>query len=546
MADYSEAISKAKEAGYSDSEIADFLSSKEPGIKTARDAGYGDGDIIGHLSGAQAPQQPAQDDNVNTAADAAKSFAVGPVKGLIGMAGAIPWAESAIKGAANKYLFDPLFNASSGPRKDAPEAPDAGSIVSGGLNDVSNQLYQPKTTAGKYAGAVGEMLPNVIGGPEALGYKLLTRAVAPGLASEAAGQATEGTALEPYARFGAAALAGGGAAAAVKKFTGTQALLPPITAADNATAATQMYSSPVINGTTIDPLVANRAGASMEQALRSKYFNRTDHGPVFNAADELKNASSPMTLNDFDTLRKRLNEAAGDLSPAGRPTSLSAAGQLAKNHLDNFVDNLSQRDVLSGNISAARNLMAEARATAGAGIRSDEARIKLGNAMWGADAANSGLNVENRIRQAFKGLVLNDGRKAAGYSPEETAALQKLVRGSKIANGLRLAGNSLGGSGGVISAGTIGAALATGNPLPLLVPATGIGLKVASNMVAKANANKLVQRLAAASPMGQQRTAFNNITSASNSIAVRNAATRGALRSAAAQLLLNRNNNGGN
>ncbi len=59
--------------------------------------------------------------------------------------------------------------------------------------------YQPQTTYGKYAGTVGEFLPAAVGGPAGLLRRGATAAVA-GLGSEAAGQAAEGTALEPVAR----------------------------------------------------------------------------------------------------------------------------------------------------------------------------------------------------------------------------------------------------------------------------------------------------------------------------------------------------------
>lgn len=63
--------------------------------------------------------------------------------------------------------------------------------------------YQPQTTAGEYAQTAGEFVPgSLLGGPTigtALRY-----GVGAGLASEAAGQATEGTALEPFARAAAA------------------------------------------------------------------------------------------------------------------------------------------------------------------------------------------------------------------------------------------------------------------------------------------------------------------------------------------------------
>ena len=85
------------------------------------------------------------------------------------------------------------------------------------VETVTGPLYQPQTRVGKYVNSALEFVPGaVIGGPVAGGLRALPgtafrHGVIPGLASEAAGQATEGTTLEPWARFGAA-LASGGAA----------------------------------------------------------------------------------------------------------------------------------------------------------------------------------------------------------------------------------------------------------------------------------------------------------------------------------------------
>jgi hypothetical protein len=74
--------------------------------------------------------------------------------------------------------------------------------------------YEPETTAGKYAQTIGEFLPGAALAPEeSLGKGIVKFGVVPGVASEAAGQATEGTPLEPYART-AGAIAGGLAPAA--------------------------------------------------------------------------------------------------------------------------------------------------------------------------------------------------------------------------------------------------------------------------------------------------------------------------------------------
>lgn len=72
---------------------------------------------------------------------------------------------------------------------------DALASATGGASE-----FRAPGTAGAYAGTIGEFLPSAMGGPSAM----LRYGVLPGAASEAAGQATEGTALEPYARAAAA------------------------------------------------------------------------------------------------------------------------------------------------------------------------------------------------------------------------------------------------------------------------------------------------------------------------------------------------------
>lgn len=83
--------------------------------------------------------------------------------------------------------------------------------------------YQPQTTPGEYAGTVGEFLPGAAAFGGMSPGNLLRYGVASGLGSEAAGQATEGTALEPYARVAgavAAPMAVGAIGKAISPFAG--------------------------------------------------------------------------------------------------------------------------------------------------------------------------------------------------------------------------------------------------------------------------------------------------------------------------------------
>jgi hypothetical protein len=80
-----------------------------------------------------------------------------------------------------------------------PEPPTS-AAVRGGIESVTGLGgYKPQTRTGKYTGAVAEFLPGALG-PGGLVRNALRYAVAPGLASEAAGHATEGSDYEPYAR----------------------------------------------------------------------------------------------------------------------------------------------------------------------------------------------------------------------------------------------------------------------------------------------------------------------------------------------------------
>lgn len=72
----------------------------------------------------------------------------------------------------------------------------------------SGLAHNSETTAGRYAQTAAEFIPSAALGPGSAARNVLAYGVAPGLASEAAGEAVAGTKLEPIARV-AAALAGG-------------------------------------------------------------------------------------------------------------------------------------------------------------------------------------------------------------------------------------------------------------------------------------------------------------------------------------------------
>lgn len=187
----------------------------------------------------EAPSKPATDDwsafpEKKTdygaiAKDVAKSAGIGVARGVIGIGGmAGDLSNLGAKGIekASDFISDQIG-------VDRYVRPKGGSILDNiptsasltkNVEGVTGEFYKPQTTPGHYAETVGEFLPAAIAGPGGIGRKVAMQAVLPGIASEAAGQASAGTELEPYARAGAGILAGLGGAALSRPSGSAQAI----------------------------------------------------------------------------------------------------------------------------------------------------------------------------------------------------------------------------------------------------------------------------------------------------------------------------------
>ncbi|MGY3527286.1 hypothetical protein [Bradyrhizobium sp. USDA 4452] len=151
------------------------------------------------------------------AVDVAKSGGIGAIKGGIGLVGAAGdlrnAASASVDWAAGKLGLDPstIKHGAETLANMTPvgsvltRAPSSHDIQSG-IEGVTGEFYKPKTTAGEYAQTAGEFLPAMIGGPESLASRAVTRVALPAIASETAGQITKGTEVEPWARTAAALL----------------------------------------------------------------------------------------------------------------------------------------------------------------------------------------------------------------------------------------------------------------------------------------------------------------------------------------------------
>jgi hypothetical protein len=104
---------------------------------------------------------------------------------------------------------------------------------------------------------------------------------------------------------------------------------------------------------------------------------------------------------------------------------------------------------LAGDAARANDLLGEARGNWAAYKKSSQVQNLASNAELNAASAHSGFNIQNATKQAFKPLLKNNAAKVASWSDDEKAALNNIVRGTWTGNAARVAGNVLGGGGGL-------------------------------------------------------------------------------------------------
>lgn len=453
----------------------------------------------------------------SVSSDVAKSGGIGLAKGVIGLAG-LPGdiAELGARGIdrATQYVGDKL-GVDVKPRADA--APTYGSAdIQKGVEGITGKFYEPKTTAGEYAQTAGEFAPSLIGGPETLLTKMVTRVAAPAIASEAAGQLTKGTAAEPVARVAGAVLGGMGGARALRP---AAAEVP--TAAELKTAAQAGYNHPDVAAVQIKPQavadLSNTIKTDLESGQNSG-FRALNQPKTFSAIDELKNpnqtsavaSGAPIAVADIDSVRKVLSRLSAD--PAEK-----AAASRAMGHIDDFLSNLKQPDLIAGDAAKASGILDEARGNYAASMRSDTVAKQLARAQLNADSAGAGANIDNATRQSIKSILINP-KKLMGYSPDEIAQMQKIVGGTYANYAARLLGKLA--PTGVVSSGlSAGAGFLAGGPVGALgLPALGTVAKKIADTSTLRHAEKLQNMIRSRSPLAQQVAAATPVPQLSNPI----------------------------
>lgn len=502
-------------------------------------------------------QAPATTDQPGAAGDAFASFAAGVGRGaadLVGLPGTIgdlartglqaglsggyrlatgAWPETTSDSAVERFF--------AGPSSEVEQAligggsmPLSGNQMRAGLSAVTGGAtdYQPQTTAGEYARTIGEFLP----GAMSLGGGGLANAarygVIPAVTSETAGQATEGTALEPYARV-AGALAGG--------FAGSRIGRP---AAQKPPSAAEIRQSAGYNQ--LDDLMRNArlTGDAYRNVVRDVWNEAQDFGLTTDLKSRFggtlrdflqrAEASGGASLHDLELLRRSLRNAAGNTLDK----SSQALSARLVDKLDDAVDALSASQIAASGASGRPvvDALKDAREVYRTGMKAQVVE----DAVQRAQQAASG--VENGLRVEFRKLV-NNPRLARNFTQTEREAIKQVASGNFTSNALRFLGtfgfpidqgrNWLGALAGSSATGAMagsvfgpGVGTAIGGGVALGGTAARYGARRATQSLAD-----IAEALVKAGPAGQQSFAAGQ---AARQVAGREAVLRALLQSQSA------------
>jgi hypothetical protein len=172
------------------------------------------------------------------------------------------------------------------------------------------------------------------------------------------------------------------------------------------------------------------------------------------------------TLKGVDVLRRIADGARKSLDPSEK-----ALGNKIINKIDDFVDNLRPADVVAGDPLKGAGALKQARSLWTRVSKNERLIEAVEKAELRAASTGSGGNVENATRQNIRKLL----EKGRGFTGDEKAAMEEIIKGSPGQNILRLAGKLSPSGNGLMAALGVGGAMA--NPMIGVASLGGMGAK---------------------------------------------------------------------
>lgn len=256
-------------------------------------------------------------------------------------------------------------------------------------------------------------------------------------------------------------------------------------------AASAGFQSPEVTGLVVKSPTMDNFGTAVKGLLNEAGVEEVLAPKTFGLLSRLEKTSEgkpAINGTNIQTIRRAFGNAANSPDATER-----LAAKTVIDHLDNFVPILRNEEVIAGNAPAAAKTLETARANYSAAAHAETIDKKAVQAELRAAAANSGQNVSNTIRQRLADILIKPELRR-GFKPDELDAMEAIVRGSKPENAMRLAGNLMGGGGGLTAA-------VTGIASAGIAPAIGFGLKQLSNSLSMRKISQLSELIRSNAPL---------------------------------------------
>ena len=216
-------------------------------------------------------------------------------------------------------------------------------------------------------------------------------------------------------------------------------------------AARDAYRASEQQGVMIQPTAIKQAHNDIVSDLTNLGYHRKLSPEISVALDELNKLSMPTmggrpnytTLKGVDIINRMARKASSSPDPTTR-----MMGKVFHEKIDNLLDSLSPANTIGGNAPEAVKALQEARNYWKLARKTEKVEDMIDTAILETASTGSGGNINNKLRQAIKKIIVANKKKPGGWTPDELAAMRAIAEPGAAKDLARLFGKiSPGGNG---------------------------------------------------------------------------------------------------
>lgn len=243
-------------------------------------------------------------------------------------------------------------------------------------------------------------------------------------------------------------------------------------------------------GASYTPQSYDKMLVDLVQDVKSDSISPTRHERAYSFINDMiqRRNGKPMTLTELDQLRQEVRRDL--ITPAYSNPNAAADAHFGEKILDAIDDMIASDASGSQTMKVARESHARLR-------KSELIEEAIEKAERRASSTGSGGNLNNALRQNIR-AILDNPKRRKGFSKEELAAMEDLVRQGKMENFLRVVGKLSPSGNGLMAALGIGGAML--NPAIGGVSLGGAAAKWLADTGTSRKATKLQRQVAALPP----------------------------------------------